>query len=120
MQREIKFRGKCIDNGEWIYGYYMEISFCDGQGRGSYIKIDGYSPIKVDPDTVGQFTGIKDINGTDIYEGDRVEYITDIINYIPFKERGVVEYQSNIAMFILNTEMDQIPLSYCTRGIEVI
>lgn len=60
MTREIKYRGKRLDTGEWVSGYYLEQTFCDGQGRGSYIKIDGYPPIKVAPETVGQFSGFCD------------------------------------------------------------
>lgn len=34
MTREHKYRGKSTDTGEWFYGYYMEIAFCDGQAPG--------------------------------------------------------------------------------------
>lgn len=72
--RQILFRGKKIDNGEWTYGFYFEHSI-DGQKQ-SYIKYqtfdEGFVTNEVDTDTVGQYTGIKDDKDVKIFEGDIV------------------------------------------------
>jgi len=61
--REIKFRGKRVDNGEWVYGD-LHKGFITGNRY-----IDGR---EIHPETVGQFTGLKDKNEVEIYEGDIV------------------------------------------------
>lgn len=66
MIREIKFRGKKSDVGEWIYGDLIH----DNVG-GCYIDAEKKEK-KVDSKTVGQFTGIYDKEGKMVYEGDIV------------------------------------------------
>lgn len=90
MKREILFRGKRTDNGEWLYGAFSpDVREIEGYGKhigGEKLFLDGFirrynkethhmETIEVYRDTVGQFTGMTDKNGKRIFEDDIMIYV---------------------------------------------
>ena len=101
--KEILFKGKRVDNGEWTEGYFFK----------SWDKVfllwgmtgDCPNMEEVVPETIGQFTGLCDKNGKKIFEGDIVES--------PNGTQGFIEWQNAECAFLVNIGDDWQTMDDC-------
>ena len=113
MKRNIKFKAKRLDNGEWVKGSLVKTPF------GTFIEWYEDSICnkrKVDSDTVCQFTGLKDCKGKEVWEGDIVEFETYDL-YKGIVERKAIIGYTGSGFFAI---VDDIPYPLSFKCIEVV
>jgi len=98
MNREIKFKAVAINTGEWVYSTTISKGTIKRKRNDYFFEVGENKWVGVVAESIGQFTGKKDIDGIDIYEGDILHY--EGITRFGEQIKEVVSYSTERAQFM--------------------
>ena len=119
--REIKFRAKGLIDNQWHYGSYVYTNddrnnpFASGPVKDNHHIIQyfpgdwnlgGWEAIEIDPNTLGQFTSLKDKNGKEIYEGDIIAFNWKNCDGVDITDLLEVRFVRGVFAFLWDGDLD--------------